>query len=152
MRKLATAGIAALTFVVGIGIGAASSGGGSTSAASTPTATKTVPGPTVTETATAGAVSTKTVKVTHTVTQKPPQAASSFAGTGMYEVGADIKPGTYASKPDAGGLCYWERLKSADGSMGSIIANEDAEGPTIVTIAPTDKYFQTSGCADWVKK
>ncbi|NGN66247.1 hypothetical protein G5C51_20395 [Streptomyces sp. A7024] len=81
---------------------------------------------------------------------KAPERAKKKAdieGDGMFEVGADVKPGTYRST--GGSLCYWQRSKSADGGFDSIIANENATGQTYVTILASDKYFESKRCGDW---
>lgn len=77
---------------------------------------------------------------------------TSVPGNGMYRVGVDIAPGTYAS-PDnkADGNCYWERAKDALHGVDSIEANENVTGNGLVTITPQDAYFKTSGCAAWKK-
>ena len=68
-------------------------------------------------------------------------------GDGTWIVGTDVGPGIYAA---AGGtLCYWSRLSGFGGSLGEIIANEVGGGRTVVTIAPEDKGFETTGCGDW---
>lgn len=74
-------------------------------------------------------------------------AAVAF-GDGTHRVGKDIKAGTYRTRTGSD-LCYWERLKGFSGSLNAIIANGNESSPAIVTIKPTDKGFQTSGCADW---
>jgi hypothetical protein len=63
-------------------------------------------------------------------------------------VGTDIRPGTYRA-PDATFGCYWERLKGFDGTLGEILANDNASGPAVVTILPTDKGFNSQGCGTW---
>lgn len=40
--------------------------------------------------------------------------------------------------------------KNDDHDFSSIIANDYSKGPMTVTVATSDKYFQTSGC-DWTK-
>lgn len=76
----------------------------------------------------------------------PPVQAPSFGG-GMKIVGADIPPGTYRSA--GGSECYWERLSGFGGTLEEIIANDNAVGPTIVTIAATDKGFDSERCGVW---
>lgn len=76
---------------------------------------------------------------------------SSMSGDGMYKVGTDILPGTYRSAGSTDGNCYWERSKDALHGVDSITANDNATGSAIVTIAGSDAYFKTSGCADWHK-
>lgn len=78
--------------------------------------------------------------------------ATEMAGDGgMFEVGADIAPGTYKSAGNADDMCYWERVKDAEHSTDSIIANNNVNGTAVVTISASDAYFKTSGCQDWKK-
>ena len=74
--------------------------------------------------------------------------ASSF-GDGMKIIGTEIAPGTYRSRGGSG--CYWERLKGFGGSFDEIIANDNVIGPTVVTIAATDKGFKSSRCNRWTQ-
>ncbi len=66
---------------------------------------------------------------------------------GTYLVGVDVAPGTWRSDSPDG--CYWVRLKSFAGGMAGIIAN--AHGRGLVTIAPTDKGFQSHRCGTWTR-
>ena len=67
---------------------------------------------------------------------------------GTHRIGkSDVLPGTYRSLGGDG--CYWTRLKNFSGEIGGIIANDIASGPTVVTINPTDKGFDSSNCARW---
>jgi hypothetical protein len=77
----------------------------------------------------------------------------SLAGSGTYLVGSDVEPGTYRSTgaADEGGICYWARLKDADGDLDSIIANDVGAGSQIVTIKATDGAFSSRGCATWTR-
>jgi hypothetical protein len=77
-----------------------------------------------------------------------PNAKTSF-GDGAWRVGADIKPGTYRSAGGSG--CYWERERDFAGGLNSLIANNNASGPTIVTIQASDAGFKTNGCGTWHK-
>lgn len=70
-------------------------------------------------------------------------------GDGTYRVPQDVTPGTYRSLRGDG--CYWARLKNFSGSLSAIIANGNASGPSLVTIKPSDKGFETSGCGNWTK-
>ncbi|MET8866264.1 hypothetical protein ABZW11_25290 [Nonomuraea sp. NPDC004580] len=65
-------------------------------------------------------------------------------------VGTDIQPGTYRTTGPAAGftMCYWARLRSAS---GDVIAAGMPTGAATVTVQPTDKAFQTGGCAEWTK-
>lgn len=55
-------------------------------------------------------------------------------------VGEDISPGTYRASAHPG--CYWARLSSLDSN--DIAENDNADGPVVVQILPSDKAFQTS--------
>lgn len=89
-----------------------------------------------------------------TAGSSPP--ASPAAGTitdGTWAVGTEITAGTYKTTVPAGSLnCYWARLKAADGEPASVIANKNhASGPVAVTIAATDKWFESKGCGTWTR-
>jgi hypothetical protein len=77
-----------------------------------------------------------------------PRAQAPSFGSGTKIIGTDIQPGTYRSR-NTGTGCYWARLSGLGGTVGEIIANDNATGPAVVTIAPTDRGFQSSRCADW---
>ncbi|WP_142104538.1 hypothetical protein [Pseudonocardia cypriaca] len=75
-------------------------------------------------------------------------------GDGTWEVGVDIVPGKYKTSgpaPSGFGNCYHARLKTGDGSVGDILDNNNSKGPVTVTIKESDGYFESQGCADWVK-
>jgi len=155
-------GYGATTVVAfGIGAAAASGGGGTATAVTTPGPTVTVTGDapaadTVTETVTAPP---KTVKApaktvtappkTVTVKAKPKAPAATIPGDGTYAVGSDIKPGTYVSSVPDSGNCYWARLKDTNGDLNSILSNNNSSGQSLVTILPSDKFFETDGCNTW---
>lgn len=144
MKNLVAYPVAALVALsTGCSAAASDESGGASSA---PQVTVTVPGPTVTATATES-VPTPTVTNTVTVTVEP-KAKSSFPGDGTYQVGVDIEPGTYVSGPPDRGNCYWARLSGSNG-FGDILANNNSSGQSVVTIAKTDKFFESSGCSDW---
>ena len=113
-----------------------------TTAAATPattvTATVSVPGP-VTTVMSPKPAKTVIVKVT-------PTPVVAMPGDGTYEVGVDIKPGTYVSGVPDSGNCYWARMGAG---TDNIIANNNSSGRSVVTIAPGDKTFESTGCADW---
>jgi hypothetical protein len=73
---------------------------------------------------------------------------TTIPGSGSYLVGSDFMPGTYRSTGNSGS-CYWERARSADGTLGSIIANGISKGQLVVTISASDSIFQTNRCAIW---
>ncbi len=85
---------------------------------------------------------------------RPSAAAPASIGDGTYVVGTDIKPGLYKTSGPADAsipICYWERDRDLSGGIGSIIANDNSNGPTTVQISSSDRAFKTSGCATWVK-
>jgi hypothetical protein len=74
---------------------------------------------------------------------------------GTYLVGRDIPAATYSTPgPDPTGttLCFWQRLSSANGDLGSIISSDITKGSATVAVAPTDYAFKVSGCGGWVKE
>lgn len=142
-----------VTALIALGIGT-SGGGDEAGATDTPsprvTATRTVtgptvPGPTVTTTATV------TTGPTVTVTAEPAPPAAAMAGDGTYEVGVDVKPGTYVATAPSSGNCYWARLSGSDG-LDNIIDNDNTSGQTVITIKKSDKFFESSGCSDWTRR
>ncbi|MEV2213734.1 hypothetical protein AB0H86_20185 [Streptomyces sp. NPDC050997] len=74
---------------------------------------------------------------------------AAFAGDGDFQVGSDIKPGTYRTTGNSDGMCYWERAKDASGEMNSLLANDNVSGASYVTVKAGDKIFKSSDCADW---
>lgn len=68
---------------------------------------------------------------------------------GAYIVNTDIEPGTYRNSGSSG--CYYQRLSGFSGGLENIIANENANEPTVVTIAPTDAGFESQRCGTWTK-
>ncbi|HLH73918.1 MAG TPA: hypothetical protein VKX96_11600 [Chloroflexota bacterium] len=85
-------------------------------------------------------------------TSAPPPSATApqftTFGDGTLMVGKDITPGTYRNKsPNPG--CYWARLKGFSGATSDIIANENADGPQVVTISGSDAGFESDGCGTW---
>ncbi|MEV7284193.1 hypothetical protein AB0O01_06435 [Streptomyces sp. NPDC093252] len=81
--------------------------------------------------------------------EKEEKKESAFGGDGEYEVGSDIKPGTYRTSGNTDAMCYWERAKDAKGEVESILANDNVTGTSYVTITTADKIFKSSGCSDW---
>ncbi|ARZ69714.1 hypothetical protein M1P56_02475 [Streptomyces sp. HU2014] len=70
------------------------------------------------------------------------------SGNGTFQVGSDIKPGTYRSTGNKLG-CYWERAKDSSGGLDSILANDNVQGASYVTVKADDKIFKTRGCKGW---
>ncbi|MFJ4522868.1 hypothetical protein ACIP4Y_18260 [Streptomyces sp. NPDC088810] len=77
------------------------------------------------------------------------ETKAAFGGDGEYQVGTDVKPGTYRTTGNTDGLCYWERAKDASGELDSMLANDNVSGTSYVTIKPTDKLFKSHDCEDW---
>lgn len=71
-------------------------------------------------------------------------------GAGTYAIGSAIPAGRYRSNNPAVTSCYWARLSGFGGTLGEIIANDNASGPAVVDIAAGDKGFMSSSCATWV--
>ena len=66
-------------------------------------------------------------------------------GEGLYEVGSDIKAGTYKTAGERG--CYYAILDSTNTS--DIADNNNLDGPGVLTVA-AGQYLQLRGCAEWV--
>lgn len=65
---------------------------------------------------------------------------------GIYAVGTDVTPGTYASAgPGAEGPCYWRRIGPDDATLANALTKQ----PQLVVIEATDVAFKTNGCAPW---
>ncbi|MGW7525612.1 hypothetical protein [Streptomyces sp. NPDC054783] len=80
---------------------------------------------------------------------KDKKKAAAIAGDGEYQVGSDVKPGTYRTTGNTDDMCYWERAKDAKGETESLLANDNVTGTSYVTIKSTDKIFKSTGCKDW---
>lgn len=128
---LIAAGMFFFGFVLGVSASSSSSPS-DTSASSPPAATVTVA---------AAPAPAETV----TVTAAPAGPAGSIKSDGTFLVGADIKAGTY--KTAGGDGCYWARLSDLSGS--GIIDNGVGAGQQVVTVAASDKAFETRGCGTW---
>ncbi|GAA5120583.1 hypothetical protein [Pseudonocardia adelaidensis] len=100
--------------------------------------------------ASGGSVSAATADAPEAAPPAPSGPLTTF-GPGTFEVGVDIEPGKYKTTGPDGPNCYYARLKTGDGSMGDILDNNNSQGPVTVTIKESDGYFETQGCADWVK-
>jgi hypothetical protein len=70
---------------------------------------------------------------------------------GPRTVSTHIQSGKYKTTGPDGPNCYYARLKTGDGSVGGILDNNNSQGPVTVTIKESDGYFETQGCADWMK-
>lgn len=79
----------------------------------------------------------------------PTSKFASF-GDGAYTVGGDVQPGTYRTRSGSSG-CYFARLKGFGGTLDEVIANENTSAPAVVTIAATDKGFESRRCGRWTQ-
>ncbi|MEV7524064.1 hypothetical protein [Streptomyces sp. NPDC091371] len=103
-----------------------------------------------TDTAQDGAKSSSSAPASGDASKKPAEEKkAAFKGNGTFEVGKDVKPGTYRTTGNGSGGCYWERAKDSSGETDSIIANDNVVGSSYVTIAEGDKIFKTNDCKDW---
>lgn len=69
-------------------------------------------------------------------------------GNGLFEVGRDIKAGTYhTSGAQAGTQCSWAQLSSDN--PADAVAKNTATGPQTVTIGTP--FFLSQGCTNWTK-
>lgn len=82
----------------------------------------------------------------------PPGKFPTEIGPGTYLVNIDIRPGKYQGQAGADILdsCYWARLSGLSGSMGEIIANENATGQFYVDVLPGDFAFTTRCLLKWI--
>jgi hypothetical protein len=82
-----------------------------------------------------------------------PDLLGNLAALRTLVVGVDIQPGTYrtAGPVTASEMCYWARMKGTTADLADVIAAGMPTGPANVTILPTDKSFQTAGCAEWTR-
>ncbi|MEU1078436.1 MULTISPECIES: hypothetical protein [unclassified Streptomyces] len=133
-RHKVLTGVGAVVAVVAVG-GAVGAGGGSDGKAPATAASRQAPGKT--DGSPAGGKK-----------QEAGGKKEKGLGDGTFQVGPDIRPGTYVSTGNKDG-CYWERSKDASGSTDAILANDNVTGASYVTVAASDKIFKSSDCADW---
>jgi hypothetical protein len=132
------AAIGALTLAVITASVATTAAGGVRSVASTSSSpTPTAPG---------GVAAPKRVDSAKVAATPVPRFAQ--FSNGIFEVGPDVRPGTYRMRSGSDG-CYFARLKGFGGVLDDILANDNADGPAVVTILATDKGFQSDNCATW---
>jgi hypothetical protein len=70
-------------------------------------------------------------------------------GDGTYLIGQEMEPGTWRSAGKKG--CYWARKAGTSGQFSDLVANENTDGPAVVTIDPSDVAFETARCGEWKK-
>ena len=85
-----------------------------------------------------------------TATSRPVDGPLATVRPGTYEVGTgngQIAPGKYFSPgPSGGSTCYYARLRSVDGEVDDIIADDLSHGQIIMTVRASDGYVEVSGC------
>jgi hypothetical protein len=75
--------------------------------------------------------------------------ANTISSDGTFVVGQDIKPGTYHTNGsgNAGANdCYYATLNSTDGSLTSIIANGNFDGPETISLSGVYAFQANGGC------
>jgi len=70
-------------------------------------------------------------------------------GDGDLIVGTDMVPGTYRNTTSTG--CYYARLSGFGHTLGDIVANDNTDAQAVVTIAASDKGFESTRCGTWTK-
>lgn len=72
---------------------------------------------------------------------------NTIPGDGTYEVGKDMKAGTYKTAGPDGSQCYSSVNGDANGT--DIKSNNLSAGPSTVQVS-NGEFFETSGCKDWI--
>ncbi len=72
-------------------------------------------------------------------------------GDGMWEVGVQIRPGTYSAMTPEGAYCHWQRWKELTDCSSDITAEDTVTGGTkvLVTITGSDMGFKSENCGTW---
>jgi hypothetical protein len=91
----------------------------------------------------------KTSRCSRWTLYAPPAQPLTTFGDGTWGVPGQVTPGRWQST--GGSSCYWQRSVNFDGSIDSIAANDNVEGPTIVDIQPSDVAFVSQQCGTWTK-
>jgi len=84
-----------------------------------------------------------------TPTPAPAEPTHFTFGGGTKIVGTDVPAGTYRMRTAPASSCYWSRLSGFGGTADDIIANAFGSGRAIITIAATDRGFDSQGCGTW---
>ena len=90
----------------------------------------------------------------HMVIAEPPSDLSEGIPNGVWHVGTDVRPGTYASEgPDETlGSFRWTKVGRFGGAVSDIIPTEEGAPPIIVTITASDMGFSSEGCKPWFRQ
>jgi hypothetical protein len=65
--------------------------------------------------------------------------------------GTNIVARTYKSSGPTGSIvgCFWQRLSNTTDDPGTILVQDYAKGPSMVTIKRSDGAFKSDGCTTW---
>jgi hypothetical protein len=83
-------------------------------------------------------------------TPTPEPLGRSF-GSGKKLVGEEVRAGATYRTRTANESCYWQRLTGLGGTLREIAANDNTDGPAIVTIGPNDVAFDSTRCGRWTE-
>jgi hypothetical protein len=87
--------------------------------------------------------STPAQQVVASPTPAAPAGPATTFTPGVYEVGKEVKAGTYTCVADGSFSGYWERNKTAEGDFDSIIANGNvAKGTQTIVTIKTGEFFK----------
>jgi hypothetical protein len=79
-------------------------------------------------------------------TPRPAERVRTF-GEGTWQVGTELRPGTYRATADAS--CSWARLGEPIGTLEQTLGSAVGAGPRLVTIGRKDLAFRSTGCGRW---
>jgi hypothetical protein len=79
-------------------------------------------------------------------TPRPAAPARTFSD-GTWEVGTEVRPGTYRAIAEPG--CSWSRLGEPEMGLEQVIGSGHGSGPQLVTVGKRDVAFRSSGCGRW---
>lgn len=79
-------------------------------------------------------------------TPRPAAIVRTF-GDGTWEVGTEVKPGTY--RATSTGTCTWARLGEATGGLQPVLGTATGSGSRVVTVGKRDVAIRSSGCGRW---
>ena len=90
------------------------------------------------------------------VSEADPVEVGAEVGEGVWAVGDEIQPGTYATDAPGGDAldsCYWARLSGFSGEFDHVIANDIVEAGSRgrVEVAPSDAGVLFSGDCLWTR-
>jgi hypothetical protein len=83
------------------------------------------------------------------VTAQEKVVAQNTIAEGDWAVGVDVQPGTYRTKENVTGDCYWAIFSDANGR--DIIANDIVSGGRPTVTLKGGQFFTSNRCGDWVK-